>query len=94
MYNLYGMPKNDFEREFDAQVQKVAYLFCWFRSRSEAAENMCMDLIGRYTTSKNRRLCRRQIGGKIRDMERMIVRLREEWEKFLKMKRKEKDQSE
>lgn len=72
----------DIERELEEQRKEIQYLFSWFRSRCGTAEEWCGDI--------DRENYTRLIGGKIRDMKRMIVKLREEWDKFLKLKRKVK----
>lgn len=77
----------DLERDFEKQRQDIVYSLSWFRSRSNIAAN---EMI--WNANEKRAL--RRVGGIIRDMERMVVRLREEWEKFLKMKRKDNEQSE
>lgn len=73
--------------DIEKQRQEVVYSLSWFRSRSNIAAN---EMI--WNADEKRAL--RRVGGIIRDMEQVIIRLREEWEKFLKLKRKRNEQGE
>ena len=78
--------------ELDEQRKQVEYLFFWFHTRSENAERLCYDYLNPYSDidRKKRSQITRSIGGRITNMERMIVKLRTEWDKFLTMKKKAK----
>lgn len=76
----------DREREREKQRQEVVHSISWFRTRSNIAAN---EII--WNADEKRAL--RRVGGIIRDMEQKIIRLREEWDKFLELKKKaEQDQ--
>lgn len=84
-------PMTDAERALDESRMEVEYLFSWFRSRCGTMEELCPKLNDYFIDREKRNIAARTIGGKIRDMEKMIVKLRTEWDKFLKMKQKVKE---
>lgn len=81
------------ELELEASRKELQYLFFLFRSRCGDAEFICYDLTNPYLAPDRRNRMTRIIGGKIRDIEKQVEKLRKEWTRFLELKKKaEQDQ--
>lgn len=80
------------ERALDESRKELAYLFCWLHNRCSDAEIICEDLANPYCKPERRNKSTRTIGGKIRDIENQVEKLKAEWARFLELKRKVKIQ--
>lgn len=86
-------PMTDAERELETSRLEVEYLFSWFRSRCGAMEELCPKLNDYFIDREKRNIAARTIGGKIRDIEKQVEKLRKEWTRLLELKKKaEQDQ--
>ena len=84
----------DTERALYDSLLQLRYLFSWFKSRSALSDYSCAPLLNQYISREERNRLARELGGRICDFEHMTKKLRKEWDKFLKLKKKVRKEQE
>lgn len=80
----------DNEHALYESLVELRYLFSWFKSRSALSDYSLAPLLNQYISREERNRLARELGGRICDFEHMVKKLRKEWDKFLKLKKKVK----